>query len=151
MKETRTGKSGPVAYVPAASVTKSGPGVARAAGVEIAVSLGDAVGWQSVAPGDRSTYKDVCLWLGNGRDAVEAALTAAGVGTKRYFVPLHTMPAYAPYQDAPLPVTDEVHRSTLCVPAFADLTFEEVDGICELVLGALAFDGMPRERLLPAS
>ena len=113
--------------------------------------LGDAVGWQAVASGDRSTYKDVCLWLGSRRDAVEAALTAAGVGTKRYFVPLHTMPAYAAHQDTPLPVTEEVHRSTLCVPAFTDLGTAGVDQICDVILKALAPAGENRERLLTGS
>lgn len=124
-------------------------GVLTVAGVEEAVArrhaivagyravLGDQVGWQAVRPVDRSTYKDVALVLGEARGRVEAALTAAGVATKRYFVPLHTMPLYAPYAEGPLPASAAVHATSLCVPAFNDLSDATVERIATHIADVL--------------
>ncbi len=99
--------------------------------------LGDRVGWQVVREVDRSTYKDISLVLGERRDAVEAALADAGVASKRYFLPLHHQHAYRHLADAPLPVTERVADRTLCVPAFNDLTDEQVAAIAAVVAAAL--------------
>lgn len=96
--------------------------------------LGDAVRWQAVRDSDRSTYKDVCLWLGPDRPAVEEALGSRGIQTKRYFRPLHEMPAYRQWAERTMPVTEQVYDSTLCVPAYADLDDATVDLICDLIL-----------------
>lgn len=106
--------------------------------------LGALARVQAVRPQDRSTYKDVALWFGGGRAAVETALTAGEVQSKRYFRPLHHMPAYAGWSTRALPVTDAVYDGLLCVPAYADLGDGELDQICELVTRALpAVDGDP--------
>lgn len=97
--------------------------------------LGDTVGWQVVRDVDRSTYKDISLVLGDRRDAVEAALSGAGVATKRYFLPLHHQDAYGEWVEGPLPVADEIYRSTLCVPAYNDLTDEQVAAIAGVIAG----------------
>jgi len=99
--------------------------------------LGDLVGWQSVRPSDRSTYKDVSLVLGDRRDVVESALTAVGVATKRYFLPLHRQEAYAAHVEGALPATDEVAATTLCVPAFNDLGDDQVEAIARVIVAAL--------------
>jgi dTDP-4-amino-4,6-dideoxygalactose transaminase len=103
-------------------------------------ALDDCVGWQFVRPNDRSTYKDVAVRLGVRRDGVEAALTRAGVETKNYFRPLHSQRAYAQYASAPLPVSAETHRSTLCLPAFADLSDAQIDFIAGVVKAAVGSD-----------
>ena len=100
-------------------------------------NLGDMVGWQIVAPGDVSTHKDLVLELGFRRQAVQEALEATGVQTKRYFVPLHTMEAYSRFQTSPLPTAEAVHERTLCVPIYSDLRTDQVDLICEIIVGAL--------------
>ena len=100
-------------------------------------NLGDMVGWQSVAPGDVSTYKDLVLELGFRREAVQTALGSAGIQTKRYFVPLHTMEAYSGFRSGPLPEVESVHERTLCVPIYSDLERSQVDLICEIIVGAL--------------
>ncbi|MCU0269631.1 MAG: aminotransferase class I/II-fold pyridoxal phosphate-dependent enzyme [Acidimicrobiales bacterium] len=127
-------------------------GVLTLAGVEQAVArrheilagyrsvLGDRVGWQAVRADDRSTYKDISLVLGDRRDAVESALAAAGVATKRYFLPLHHQDAYQRWAGDPLPAADEVYRTTLCVPAYNDLTDEQVLAIADVVAAALDAD-----------
>jgi dTDP-4-amino-4,6-dideoxygalactose transaminase len=102
--------------------------------------LGDLVDWQQVRDTDRSTFKDLALDLRTDerRAAVQTALTAADVQSKRYFVPLHTMPTFKRFA-APwgYPNTDDLHVKLLCVPLFADLALDDVDHICDLVLAAL--------------
>ncbi len=102
--------------------------------------LGDLVGWQQVRDTDRSTFKDLALDLRTAerRTAVETALSDAGVQSKRYFVPLHTMPAFERFaQPGSYPSADELHVKLLCVPLFADLALDDVDHICDLVVKAL--------------
>jgi dTDP-4-amino-4,6-dideoxygalactose transaminase len=100
-------------------------------------SLGSlpGVSFQRVAPGDRSTYKDFVVLFGDGaaRDRVEANLAEHRIQTKRYFKPCHAMPAYSPYADRPLPVTDDVHARSLCIPLFEELTVDELTLVCRLV------------------
>jgi len=98
--------------------------------------LDDLVCWQQVRETDRSTFKDLALDLGTAdrRMAVQRALAAAEVQSKRYFVPLHTMPAYERFATpGSYPSSDDLHQKLLCVPFFADLTFDEVEQICDLV------------------
>jgi dTDP-4-amino-4,6-dideoxygalactose transaminase len=102
--------------------------------------LGDQVGWQQVRDTDRSTFKDLALDLQTSerRSAVQTALTDAGIQSKRYFVPLHTMPAFEPFaKSRGYPNTSDLHVKLLCVPLFPDLTFENVDNICNVILKAL--------------
>jgi dTDP-4-amino-4,6-dideoxygalactose transaminase len=101
-------------------------------------ALGDLVGWQRIADGDVSTYKDLAIGLGSSRTSVEAALADAGVQSKRYFVPLHTMDPYAAFSRSPKPATDKVHESSLCVPLFPDMTDRELDLIVNTIRKALA-------------
>ncbi|MGH9025810.1 MAG: DegT/DnrJ/EryC1/StrS family aminotransferase [Acidimicrobiia bacterium] len=96
--------------------------------------LGDKVGWQYVRPSDRSTYKDISIRLGEHREAVERSLTAGGVQTKRYFLPLHSMKPYACFADGPLPQTESTYETTLCVPAFSELDEATLDRVARLIL-----------------
>lgn len=97
--------------------------------------LASSVTFQTVRDEDRSTYKDLSIDFGSEsrRERIELALEAAGVQTKRYFVPLHTMAPYARYSHGPKPVTDAVHARTLCVPLYADLATSEVELICGII------------------
>jgi dTDP-4-amino-4,6-dideoxygalactose transaminase len=95
--------------------------------------LGDLVTWQQVAPSDISTYKDLSLGLGSSRAGVESALERAGVQTKRYFVPLHTMDPYAGFSHSPKAVSSAIYESSLCVPLYADLEPEDVDLIVKTI------------------
>ena len=99
--------------------------------------LDDRVGWQHVAESDRTTYKDIALLLGGSRAEAQDALAAAGVQTKRYFVPLHEMEPYAPFARGALPRSSELHRESLCVPAFAELAFEDVHRVARIILEAV--------------
>lgn len=55
------------------------------------------------------------------------------IGTRRYFYPslANSLPYLKP-QD--FPVTDDIAKRVLCLPLFYDLTFEELDMICRLLL-----------------
>ncbi len=55
------------------------------------------------------------------------------VFTRRYFYPsLATSLPYVKSQD--LPITNDIAQRVLCLPLYYDLTFEEVDLICRLIL-----------------
>jgi dTDP-4-amino-4,6-dideoxygalactose transaminase len=99
--------------------------------------LGDRVGWQLVRPDDRSTYKDLSIYLGPNREAVERALLRAEVQTKRYFVPLHTMDPYRSFARDEYPVTNNLREGLLCIPLFVDLATSDVDRICDVILEVL--------------
>ena len=98
--------------------------------------LGDRVGWQHVADDDFSATKDLVVDLGNRRPKVEAALTAASIQTKRYFVPLHTMPAYGRFASGPLPMAEAAFERSLCIPLFSDMTSVQVRRVCDVILDA---------------
>ena len=104
--------------------------------------LGDAVGWQEVSSADRSTYKDLAVDCGPARAVAEKALDEAGVQTKRYFVPLHTMGPYARFADESLPVATALHERLLCLPLYPDLAESEVELVTSTLLAHL--DGPPR-------
>ena len=101
--------------------------------------LGESVNWQKISREDRSSYKDISLLLGDRRNDVEDALLACDVQTKRYFRPLHTMDLYSSFcGESSLAHSSAVYASSLCIPAFSDITEEEIELICETVLEALA-------------
>ncbi len=55
------------------------------------------------------------------------------IGTRRYFYP--SLANSLPYLEAQnYPITDDIAKRVLCLPLFYDLTIEEVDMICRLLL-----------------
>ncbi len=93
------------------------------------------VSYQVVRPWDRSTFKDFALIFDDGRmrNAVERALAAAEIQTKRYFRPCHAMSAYRAFDTRSLPVTQQIYGRVLCIPLFEGLQDDEIDLIAELV------------------
>lgn len=104
--------------------------------------------FQRVAPSDRSTYKDLAVLFADTttRNRVELALSAAGIQTKRYFHPCHTMPAYRSFADEPLPVTESVYARILCLPLFEELAEDERELVCSIVEKAIAKRPAARSR-----
>jgi dTDP-4-amino-4,6-dideoxygalactose transaminase len=104
--------------------------------------------FQRVAPGDRSTFKDLAVLFADSttRNRVELALTAAGIQTKRYFHPCHTMPAYRSFADNLLPVTESVYARILCLPLFEELTDDERGLVCSIVEKAMGRPAATRSR-----
>lgn len=75
--------------------------------------------------------------FGANRDEVFEALSRAGIGARKYFYPLVT--DFACYRDhfssEDTPVAKYVSSRVLCLPMYADLALDDVDRICDVVLG----------------
>lgn len=93
--------------------------------------------FQNHLPGTRTTYKDFAVLCPANRDGLAAHLGELGVQTKKYFHPLHTMPAYGPFrtEDDDLADTEAVAQRVLCLPMFNDLEEGDVVRVCETILG----------------
>jgi dTDP-4-amino-4,6-dideoxygalactose transaminase len=74
------------------------------------------------------------------RDNLLDQLRAAGIGSAKYFSPhLRDHPHFAATcSSSPLPNSDDLAARTVCLPLFDDMTFDEVDVVCDAVIGALA-------------
>lgn len=74
------------------------------------------------------------------RDAIWKAMTKAKVQTKRYFYPaLHHLKIYREHSPslASLPVTEKAAATSLALPLYSHLSFEEVDLVCERLRSVL--------------
>ncbi len=96
----------------------------------------------AVQPGVRSNYGYFPVIFdpevfGADRDQVFEALAEQGIMARKYFYPLTSaFSAFSgKYDPAETPVALEVSRRVLTLPMFADLHMEDVDRICEIVLG----------------
>ncbi len=99
--------------------------------------------FQRAAAGDQHAYKDFAVRFENAeqRNSVEQALTAAGIETKRYFLPVHRMAAYAEHASARLPITDDVYERILCLPFFHELRPGQVRRVCTIIKHVLVAKG----------
>lgn len=64
-----------------------------------------------------------------GRDALLAALAAAGISARRGIMASHLEPAYAGHPAAPLPVTERISRDSLILPLFHTMTEAQQDRV----------------------
>ncbi len=92
--------------------------------------------FQEHLAGCRSTYKDFAVLCPDRRDALADFLARNEVQTKKYFRPLHPMPAFERFRSKndDLRDTDAVADAVLCLPMFNDLSDDDVDRVCDLVL-----------------
>ena len=67
--------------------------------------------------------------FGLERDALRVRLRQAGIDTRPFFYPVHTLPMYNTRQS--LPVAEELSRRGLNLPSGATLTAEQVDFVCD--------------------
>ena len=74
--------------------------------------------------------------FGADRDEVMAALAAEGIYARKYFYPLtNSFDCYnGQYDIKQTPVAYELSRQVITLPLYADLSLEDVDKICEVVL-----------------
>lgn len=64
---------------------------------------------------------------------IKKALDANEIFTRRYFYP--SLSSSLPYLDSvEMPISDDLSKRMLCLPLYYDLTNEEVDWICRLIL-----------------
>lgn len=72
------------------------------------------------------------------RDIVSAELAEEGIYARKYFYPLtNEFECYMGYPTANVsktPVAKRISESVLCLPMYADLSFEDVDRICEIII-----------------
>ena len=75
--------------------------------------------------------------FGASRAEVFDALTEQGIGARKYFYPLtNTFSAFhGKYNVLETPVALHVSKRVLTLPMYADLALEDVDRICEIILG----------------
>lgn len=94
------------------------------------------VSFQKLLPHCRSTFKDFAIVCADGRDELASCLARAGVQTKKYFVPLHTMPAYRRFGSGndDLADTEALSARVLCLPIFNEMSEGEADRVCETIL-----------------
>jgi dTDP-4-amino-4,6-dideoxygalactose transaminase len=91
------------------------------------------VRFQEVPEGARSACCYFALDAGGAADAVVAHLTDARIETKRYFMPLDRMPAFAGCPRDDLSVTDRLARTLVCLPLYPDLSEADVELVCSHV------------------
>lgn len=76
--------------------------------------------------------------FGATRDEVFAALAENNIGARKYFYPItNSFECYANYSTAgaeKTPVAAYLADHVLTLPMYADLTLEDVDRICEIIL-----------------
>jgi len=68
------------------------------------------------------------------RDRLKNWLENKGVATGiHYPIPVHMQRAYSPFKKANLPITEIVAREVLSLPMFPELTYNEIDYICNTI------------------
>jgi dTDP-4-amino-4,6-dideoxygalactose transaminase len=92
--------------------------------------------FQEHLAGSRPTYKDFAILCEEGRDALAEDLHSLGIQTKKYFRPLHVMPAYERFQSAQDDLADTlaVADTVLCLPMFNELADTDIDRVSEAIL-----------------
>jgi dTDP-4-amino-4,6-dideoxygalactose transaminase len=81
----------------------------------------------------RSSQTYFAVVVEHSRDELMRYLESEGVETKPYFRPLHTMPKLREYGGSPLPVTDQLGRTVLCLPLYSGLGADDVELVSFLV------------------
>ena len=85
-------------------------------------------------------YFPVVFWeeaFGTGRDEVKQKLGDSNIGARKYFYPLtNTFECFhGKYDVTETPVALHISKRVLTLPLYADLALEDVDRICDIILG----------------
>jgi len=96
----------------------------------------DAIAFQQHLPGTRTTYKDFAILCPRDRDGLADRLGRLDIQTKKYFRPLHQMPAFEAFRrpDDDLADTEAVSERILCLPMFNELEQADVERVCRAIL-----------------
>ena len=113
--------------------------------------------FQTVLPGNRSSYKDFSIFVdphafGLGRDQLALALDAERIETRKYYdPPVHRQSAYRQYAppDGNLVNTDLTAARILCLPVWSNMDAETVANICLAVERVHGFAREINARLNP--
>lgn len=71
--------------------------------------------------------------LTDRRTEVVEALENAGIQTRGFFFPLHLQPALQKYARDPLPVSEELYATGVCLPVHMGLSDADIDEICGII------------------
>jgi perosamine synthetase len=87
------------------------------------------------------------LWLysivvndsfGRSRDELAVHLRDRGIETRPFFIPIHTLPPYAPQAgELDMPITSRLARCGINLPTFSRMTDAQVDEVCDGIRSAL--------------
>lgn len=58
-------------------------------------------------------------------------LSAAGIGARTMFMPMHSQPAYKNIQV--FPATEEIYKTGVCLPSAPSLTVEQLEFVCQTI------------------
>lgn len=74
--------------------------------------------------------------FGSSREEVSKALEKEGISARKYFYPLTNAFScfHGAYDDAQTPVALHISKRVLTLPLYAELSLEDVEKICEIVL-----------------
>lgn len=100
------------------------------------------IGFQTIYPGDRCSYKDFSITVdaekfGLSRDGLGQALAAENIDTRKYYdPPVHRQKAYRQYYDGqPLPNTEWLAANSLSFPIWSKMDEDVLERICAAVEG----------------
>jgi dTDP-4-amino-4,6-dideoxygalactose transaminase len=98
------------------------------------------IGFQSVRPGDRHSYREFSITIEAGlfgltRDELSLAMSAENIDTRKYYQPaIHKQTAYQAYDDGrPLPNTDWLSSHSLSLPMWSNMSTDVSEGICDTI------------------
>jgi dTDP-4-amino-4,6-dideoxygalactose transaminase len=91
--------------------------------------------FQEILPECLSSYKDFAILCPSRRDELAEHLERHGVQTKKYFRPLHEMPAYQQFRsdDDDLRDTMAISSRVLCLPIFNELRDGDIEMVTSLI------------------
>lgn len=118
--------------------------------------LGDlpGIGFQSVRPGDRCSFKDFSITVdadafGLTRDELAACLAAENIDSRKYYdPPVHRQTAYRRFAPEPgaLPNTERLAACSLSLPIWSHMDDETVVRICRAIRRCHVFAGEVRSQ-----
>jgi perosamine synthetase len=103
----------------------------RLAGVE-GITRQPAAPWASPAPWLFSVTIDEAQF-GMTRDELAGVLEAAGIETRPFFYPLHSLPPYVRNRHGPLDVTERLASSGMNLPTYGGMTEDECDRVVDSI------------------
>jgi len=84
----------------------------------------------------RHIYNQFVIRCAHGRDGLQKYLRENGVGCEVYYpLPIHEQPCFAHlgYRAGDFPVSEELARTTLALPVYAELTPPDIEYVADLV------------------
>lgn len=97
------------------------------------------IGFQDIAAGNQSSYKDFCIKVdenefGLSRDELARALAEENIETRSYYnPPVHLQTAYRQFTTASLPITEKLAQENLSLPMWSQMEDETLDRVCSVI------------------